>query len=91
MQSIKGIYEYHVLCLPCHFKMGLSLMEDAQFDSVDSSTQSLQGEYHEYNMYCHVSYFSPFGFYISWDYISLKKEKWYWYLNKLFSNELYSS
>ncbi|KAF3323741.1 serine carboxypeptidase 1 [Carex littledalei] len=53
---IKGIYEYHVLCLPCYFKMGLS-MEDAQYDSMDS-IQSLHGE-SEYDMYCHDYEINP--------------------------------
>lgn len=56
MQLIKGIYEYHVLCLPCHFKMGLT-MEDTMEDSIIQSR--LHGESDsesEYDMYCHVSY-----------------------------------
>ncbi|KAJ3675681.1 hypothetical protein LUZ60_004723 [Juncus effusus] len=48
--QIKGIGKYHVLCLPCHFQMGIS-MESAEYESVEM-LQSLYGETSQFNIYC---------------------------------------
>ncbi|KAJ4791032.1 Serine carboxypeptidase-like 2 [Rhynchospora pubera] len=47
---IKGIYAYHVLFLPCHLNIGLT-MEDAEYESAESF-QSLYGGL-EFDVYCH--------------------------------------
>lgn len=48
--QIKGINKEHILCLPCHHEMGVSMDVD-EYDSI-RMYQSLHGE-NEYNIYCH--------------------------------------